>query len=61
VNPVLRAFLLYASAMHVVLGALGVVARGSASTLIFGVVVLGLAAFAVVWLHTPKSRAERRP
>ncbi len=59
-NPVLRAFLLHASAMQVVLAAFGTAAHAAAATPFFGVAVLGLAAFAVVWLHTPKAGAEHR-
>jgi len=57
VNPVLRGFLLYASAMHVVVAAFGTVQHPASASPFFGVAVLGLASFAVTWLHTPKRSA----
>lgn len=54
-NPVFRGFLLYASAMQVVVAAFGTVGHPASASPFFGVAVLGLASFAIVWLHTPKS------
>lgn len=41
--------------MQVVVAAFGTVHHPASATPFFGVAVLGLASFAVVWLHTPKT------
>jgi uncharacterized membrane protein len=58
-SAVFRGFLLYASALQVVVAAFGTAQHPPAAAPFFGVAVLGLACFAVVWLHTPKARTER--
>lgn len=57
-NPVLRGFLLYVSAMQIVVAAFGTIEHPASTSPFFGVVVLALACFAITWLHTPKARAR---
>jgi hypothetical protein len=63
VSAVVRGFLLYATAMIIVVSACGVALRGAPTLLLRDffliIVVLGLAAFAALWMQMPTLRAER--